>query len=327
MATIAEQIEILKPLVNYEFDVRVKETLDYPFDFINSISESVRSICKETNTFKKTILIPLCKGITDYKIDLSRYTKDVIEYVKPFNYALMVLDTDASTGQGIKTLVERNIEDINLLTEKDINGLGLRQMGKDLYLKTNFLIETPLEGLFDKITSISTSTLELNNGTGVGVGTYIYNLDKSDLALIDYAKVTAGASNPYTISPDKIDVDGLLHWNVDDKVYCNSSGKVVFLLFSFTALPTTAYFSATSTVIPIPDADIDDVKDLAVAKLYEILISRFPDMSNAYGVKLKLGLVKQPDKVISNIRRRINTTAQPNKIKTYNILGDNDYGR
>lgn len=327
MSTIAEQIEILKPLVNYEFDVKVKETLDYPYDFIHSISRAVRAIAKETSTFKKTILIPLCKGITDYKIDLSKYTKDSIEYVKPFNYALMVLDTDASTGQGIKTLVERNIEDINLLTQKDINGLGLRQMGKDLYLKTNFLIETPTEGTFDKITSISLNTIELYLENGVTVGTYIYNLDKSDLALIDWTKVTVGSSNPFTISPDKNDVKGLLPWNVDDRVYCNSSGKVVFLLFSFTALPTTTYFSSLNTSIPLPDADIDDVKDLACAKLYEILISRFPEMANAYSAKLKLGLVKPEDKIISAIRRRINTTAQPNSVTAYNILGDNDYGR
>ena len=324
---ISEQIEVLKPLVNYEFDTRVKETLDYPFDFINAIAESVRAIAKETNSFKKSVLIPLCKGITDYKLDLNKYTKDVIDYVKPTNYALMVLDTDASTGQGIKTLLEKNIEDINLLTDKEINGIGIRQMGKDLYIKTNFLIETPLEGLFDKLTSVSTNTVELNNGTGVTVGTYIYNLDKSDLALIDWAKVTVGSSNPFTITPDKNDVDGLLPWNINDKVYCNSSGKVVFLLFSFVALPTTSYFSPLTTEIPLADSDIDNVKDLACARLYEILISRFPEMANAYSAKIKLGLVKSEDKVISAIRRRINTTAQPNHVRAYNILDDNDYGR
>lgn len=326
---LSEQIEILQPLVNWEFDSKVRETLDLDFDFKRAVANAVRAIAKTSNSFRKNILIPLCSDITDYKLDLSKYTKDDLEFVSPTNYALLIIDDE--NNQGVRTLTEKNIEDIDLLTDAgdrgNVLGIGITQRGKDLYIKLNTKIQTPEQGVFDYITSIAGNQIEFNLASGIGVNDVVFNLDKADIALIDRATILSGSSNPFTLDQSKTNVDGLLPWEVNDRVYINNSSQVVFLLLTFKALPLITYFdNSTSTIIPLAETDLDYVKHLACHYLYEILISRHADLANIYASKIKLGLLKTEKECLSEIRRRINTTAQPLKVRGFDLT-QSRYGR
>lgn len=331
----------LRAKVDYNMSEEVRKVLVYPYDFYRSIEYALSVIGKHVRIMEKTIFVPMSSHYT--KIDLTKLCKENIRFVRPLAYGYTNISS-VSGKQRLREIQETGIEELEVMrkgcstwdwffyneqieTLEHFRSIALKHLGSDMYLKSRHLKDNNTVGKFDKISSISGVTINVVDGTNATLNGYCVNLSLSDSGLYDYVKITNISTNALTSDSDKSTT-----WSATDKLYFNAD-LPKFIVLTFQACPMYMYFSSDSDVIPCPDDFIEEIDDLASKYLFDLLITRDdpknPVWSRTYTTKLKLGLILPEDKVISNIKRRLNAHAQPFEIPQYQVLGRGTtrYGR
>ncbi len=303
---ITTKIDLLKPYVNYDKSAFVKETLEFPFDFYKAVEYALQEMGKEVRLYEKTIWIPLTNNKRYYNIDVSLYTSDLIDYVKPIELAYISTD-----GNVAGPLDRAYLEEIERNRFFDWFAIGERFFGKGLFFKTSQKLETAESGAFDKIlTTPADDEITLTNS--VTTGNILTNLDKSDQEeYFQSLAMTTGTS--VTLESDVVLEP--YNWQTGNIIYV-SERKPEFMKFTFQSIPKDGYFTDGTIEIPILPQFLNDIEHFAVAYLYSLMIARNPQIAQIYQAQLSAGRIKPYAAALTDIKRRAKSF-KPIVIKSY----------
>jgi len=317
--TIDNVIESVKPLINYDFNPAVRETL-FPFDkFVKSALESaLNTINSKCRIIEKTIFIPLVENTTQYLVDLSNFTKSKFVINSP--KSMFIVRSDGQISKFPNKFLENILEQDYYV---DTFAAAFRHVANLNYIvmNTNITESVSAVGAYNSILSATnTNTIVLSSGT-IDSEMYVINLEKAPY--YSYRVVsTATGTTTTNFTADGIDLFPI--WEAGDKLYVCSTLPYMFCL-TFQGSLQPGYFD-TETIIPAPDAYLNGLPDLVVKYLYQVLAIRFPEQAKVYMQMLQSKLIATEDEVIWDIKTLINSSIEPPVIKAYNPYQET-YGR
>lgn len=314
--TIDNVIESVKPLINYDFNPAIRETL-FPFDkFVKSALESaLNAINSKCRIIEKTIFVPLVQNTTQYLVDLSNFTKSKFVINSP--KSMFIVRSDGQISKFPNKFLE-NILHQDYYT--DTFAAAFRHIANMNYIvmNTNITESVSTVGTYHSITSVTdTNTIVIDPATSAGM--FVINLEKAPY--YSYRIVSSGTT---TIDFTTDGIKSFPIWESGDKLYVCSTLPYMFCL-TFQGSLQPGYFD-TETTIPAPDAYLNGLPDLVVKYLYQVLAIRFPDQAKVYMQMLQTKLIASEDEVIWDIKTLINSSIESPVIKAYNPYTEY-YGR
>ena len=309
---------LLKPDVNYDHSKFVQETLDWVYDVKQAVIHSLRMLGKESNLYTKTVYIPLVDDQRYYNLTLTQLTKELIDFVKVTGIAMLAYSDDGETDY-YGPVTGEHLPAVERLEQTDYYRLAQRLFGSTVAFKQNMKLETSVAGVFDAIVAKSGTSLTL--GAAPAANQYITNLEKSDQGEW-FWDVALTAANPTTMTND---IEAAPYsWAVGDKVHV-STGRPMFLLLTFRAIPQLGYFTSNSTVIPCQNQFLDDIKHPAINYLYGLLSARDPEASKGIAAMRQIGANKSNERTGMEVKRRTASVGST-VVRPYNPLSTK-YGR
>jgi hypothetical protein len=320
--TISESIEAIKPLINYDFNSSVRDTL-FPLDYFvkRAYEDALRQIAKKYPIVQKSVFIPLVANTHFYDINLANLSKENFEFVAPINITVFNPDNKVvGIEQGLLKRVLQN-------SYQDIYKIAFKLAGSNYQFRASVNVENSLGtvGTFDKLVTVTNLGGTLVTASNSVLNSYMINLDKADKGLYSYRQITSASStSPFTLDSAVI-TDINPAWLVNEKVYIVDTLPLM-LLYTFQGLPKMNYFD-TETEIPIQEQYLDDLDDLAVTNIFNILTTRFPEQAQVYMAKINSGLLRTPRQILFDVGVRVTQNMDNPTIELYQPWKEVHYGR
>lgn len=294
--TAEEKVDILKAYVNYDENPFVKETLVFPYDFYRSIEHAIREIAKETRVYEKTLFLPVKSSSRLYNFDVSKLTKEKLDYVKTLELGMTsIIDGEQKTG----ILDREHSSDIESNRVIDSYALMRRFTLNGITFKSSLNTEGYPDGTFNEITSISGTTITPVDNVGSISGYYVINLSMSDKGVYSYVKVVSSATSTFVTETDMSNI-----WSATDKIYIvESLVPLIIIIGQF--IPQMSYITSKSTVIPVLNQFIDDIDHFSIAYLFRLLGVRDPKQLQVYSGLVKSGVMKSTNQALTDIKKRV----------------------
>jgi hypothetical protein len=275
--TIAEKIAQLRPLIGYDHDKDVRDTIENPYDFNRAVEHAIRAMSRKAKISMRAVFVPFVKQSKYFSIALDSAGASGFEIIAPKK--LYILTSDGSTIEVTEKEVESVVSDTYALN-LEIYNVALRKLGNSSFIQTNLEVNSqPASGVYDSIASFPSSNIVRTTSASTSVGYYLINFSKANENKYSFAKVTVVAGQDLTLD-QTIETDTNYLWVAGDKIYIVSALPYLMVLL-FQGSPKINYFD-TYTTIPIDDVYIDYIDDIALEYLYRILQGRFDKFKQLY---------------------------------------------
>lgn len=315
---LSDKIDELLPLVNYDLNSWVRETLVYPYDFIKAVEYALRRIGEQNRIMERTFFLPTVSEKRLYSLSLSELSSAKVDFLKLLDIGIVTFGTDGLQTTG--KINEQWFENIETNRFVDYYELCKFVFGEKTYIKSNAITDSQVLGKYDLITNINTTTIKIGTFSNATLDYYIINLDQANFGSYSYRKITA-LSNP------DITIDSETDWVVGDKVYISIGLPPMIALVSQVVIQLGYFGDDETKTIPCPANILTWLNHFCVKYLYDIMITRDKKQAEVYAAKLKVGTVKTEDSALYEIKKIINASAGSIVKKSYNPFKNTIYGR
>lgn len=315
---LGQKISVLKEKINTKYS-SFAQTLDSTSkgaaaiqnDFAMSIIHAIRTIGKEVDLWKETILIPVENGKTYYNIPPEFYLADKLSMSKPISVQLLLV-SEQTGGFDVYGIDTKDTEDF--FSDESLKQIKLTDFMKGD--KFGFRISESYSGL-----TPGTITSIVSKGTGQVTVADNFSLTAKNVFSLRFNKnkpfFSIKSISDKTISTD----DDLSLWDTGDVVFiCESNPP--FIMFTFSVIPKIDWLiqktqTSFDVDIPIMEQYQDDLDDICLNYLYKTLIQRDPDRVRTYQALISSGLLRMDKDVIRDVKARAHSMS-PIVIKSYN---------
>jgi len=318
---LSDKLDRLKPLVNYDNNSFVRETLEFPFDFIKAVEYALRTIGETNRIMERTFYLPTVSSQRIYELSLPNLTSKKVEFLRLLDLA--VTSYDETGAQVIARVNENWFEQNETNTSIDYYELSKYLFGEISYFKSNLHLDSVVLGKYDAITNLNTNVMRISTFANATVDYNVINLERANAGDYSYQKIVSLSNPDITLEEDP------LSWAVGDKVYiCNGLPPLLTLVCQ--VVIQDGYFGDDETMtIPCPANILSQIDHFAVKFLYDLLITRDIKQAEVYMSKLKTKILKTEEVALYDIRKIINSASASTKTKSYTPFGKSGtiYGR